>query len=136
VDLVLTSPPYPSTYDYVLMQQLRMAWLGDIPRQDAEIGSRKSWRQLGKRKARAAWDSDTQRWTRQAAKALRPGGHMVVVIGDGLTPNGVVDTSKISEASAQQAGLESVARASVARPDHARQTLRWEHAFAFRRPEG
>lgn len=134
VELVLTSPPYPSTYDYLLLQHLRTAWLGDRPDVALEIGSRQSWRE-GERQARKQWRADTDAWMGAAARALAPGGHLVVVIGDGLTPAGTIDTSEPSEAAARAAGLQSVARASVARIDHARDTTRWEHILCWVKPE-
>ena len=132
VDLVLTSPPYPSTYDYVPLQQLRAVWLGFEAYAPEEIGSRRQFREGGRR-ARKQWIDDTTAWTEQAAASLTPGGHLVVVIGDGLTPAGPIDTSAPTEEAAKAAKLAPVARASVERADHARGTTRWEHAFVFRK---
>jgi len=133
VQLVVTSPPYPSTYDYLPLQHLRHVWLSEQqPDWAAEIGPRRDWRQ-GDKEARKRWQEDTARWTARAAEALEPGGHLIVVIGDGLTPRGGVDTAGATEGSAVAAGLTMVGRASVERPDHARSTVRWEHAFAFRK---
>lgn len=131
VDLVLTSPPYPSTYDYLPMQHLRNVWLG-FEEGTGEIGARRYWREGGA-SARREWEEDTVAWTRRAAAALEPGGHLVVVIGDGLTPSGPIDTSAPTEDAGTAAGLVSVARASVERTDHARETIRWEHCFVFRK---
>ena len=130
---MLTSPPYPSTYDYLPLQHLRNVWLGEDPQVDAEIGARRGFRE-GEGAARKRWIADTAAWTARAASALRPAGHLVVVIGDGLTPTGAVDTSEPTEEAARAAGLSAVARASVERVDHARGTGRWEHVFCFRRP--
>ncbi len=133
VDLVLTSPPYPSTYDYLPMQHLRHVWLDIHDSGEAlEIGSRRAWRDGGQ-DARRAWVDDTREWTSSAAAALSPGGHLVVVVGDGLTPTGMIDTSEPTERAAVAAGLSAVARVSLARSDVARQTERWEHCFVFRR---
>ncbi len=134
VDLVLTSPPYPSTYDYLPMQHLRRVWLEEREEQDAlEVGARRLWRD-GERAALKRWRSDTETWMKAAASNLRPGGHLVIVIGDGFTPAGPIDSSEPTELGARAAGLTSVARASVERPDHARGTVRWEHAFAYQKP--
>ncbi len=133
VDLAVTSPPYPSTYDYLPLQHLRRVWLG-LTDGAGEIGARRDWRD-GERTARRQWLIDTRDWTTRVAEKLRPGGHLVVVIGDGLTPSGTVDTSEPTEEAARFAGLQAVARASVQRADHARQSQRWEHAFAFVKPE-
>jgi DNA modification methylase len=133
VDLVLTSPPYPSTYDYLPQQQLRHGWFDEWPEANSEIGPRRAWRS-GARQARQAWLADTHAWQKAAADALKPGGHLVVVIGDGLAPSGIIDTSRPTEDAAQAAGLVNVARASVERTDHARDTIRWEHILAYRKP--
>jgi DNA modification methylase len=132
VALVLTSPPYPSTYDYLPMQHLRHVWLGERPDLGLEIGARRLWRG-GLRRAREIWRSDTEMWTRNAARALQPGGHLIVVIGDGLLPSGVVDAAQPTLDAARRAGLALVAGASVERPEHAGLTNRREHAFAFRK---
>jgi SAM-dependent methyltransferase len=133
VELVLTSPPYPSTYDYLPMQHLRHVWLGERPDASREIGARRLWRG-GMRRAREIWRRDTDLWTRNAAEALAPGGHLVVLIGDGLLPGGVVDSAQPTLDAAARAGLELVAGASVERPEHAGLTNRREHAFAFAKP--
>jgi SAM-dependent methyltransferase len=130
-DAVITSPPYPSTYDYVPMQHLRHIWL-ELEDVDGEIGARRSWR-LGAQEAQRRWVEDTRSWMARAARQLRVGGHLVVVIGDGLYPGGIVDTSAPTEDAARAAGLRSVARASLERSDHARQTTRSEHCFVFAR---
>jgi hypothetical protein len=135
IDLVLTSPPYPAVYDYLPLQHLRRVWLGAADGEDAalEIGARRHWRR-STREARARWAEDTAAWTKASARALRPGGHLVVVVGDGLTPAGPVDTLGASSDAGKRAGLELVARASLLRPDHAREAARWEHALAWRKP--
>jgi hypothetical protein len=134
VGLAITSPPYPATYDYLPMQHLRSVWLGGLDQVDMnqEIGSRRQWRE-GSRAARRNWLRATELWTRSVAKNLAPSGVLVVVIGDGLTPMGVVDSSEGTELAARAAGLQVLARASLERPDHARGTVRWEHVFAFQK---
>lgn len=133
VELVLTSPPYPSTYDYLPMQHLRHVWLGERPDAEREIGSRRLWRK-GARDAREAWQTDTELWTAAAADALAPGGHLVLVIGDGLVPSGAIDAARPSADAATRAGLELLASASLERPDHGGRTHRREHVLAFRKP--
>ena len=135
VDLVLTSPPYPGTYDYLPMQHLRMIWLAQASKHavEKEIGSRRLWRK-GNKDARRQWALDSRAWTVAAASRLQPGGRLVIVIGDGLTPAGPVDCAGVTVDAALDAGLKLEARASVERPDYARDTSRWEHAFAMYRP--
>ena len=133
VALVLTSPLYPSTYDYLPMQHLRNVWLGERPDATLEIGARRLWRG-GLRRAREIWRRDTDQWTANVAHTLAAGGHLVVVIGDGLLPSGIVDAAQPTLDAAKRAGLELEAGASVERPEHAGLTNRREHAFAFRKP--
>ncbi len=136
VDAVVTSPPYPSTYDYVPLQHLRLVWLGESRALEAgapEIGARRQWRD-GTRDARRRWAEDTTRWMRSATAALVSGGHFAIAIGDGLHPAGGVDASEPTSLAAKAAGLVLVARASVERPDFAREQNRWEHLFLYRKP--
>lgn len=132
LELVVTSPPYPSTYDYLPLQHLRRIWFGEVEEDSAEIGPRRDWRE-GAVGAVTKWKKDTEAWTAAVAKSLARGGHLVVVIGDGLTPAGAIDTSAVTERAGVAAGLTSVARASVERADPGRDTTRWEHIFAFKK---
>ncbi len=133
VDLVLTSPPYPGTYDYVALQHLRHVWFEERDNNVYdELGSRKSWREKS-RQARRAWVEGTDAWTASAAKALKPGGILCVVIGDGITPTGPIDSSAPTDEAARKVGLHAVARASIERVDHARNTSRWEHVLTFKK---
>jgi SAM-dependent methyltransferase len=132
VDLILTSPPYPSTYDYLPMQHLRHVWLGDRPDPAREIGPRRLFRK-GAQAARDTWRRDTELWNECAARALASGGHLVLVVGDGWVPSGVVDAAEPSVSAAQRAGLELVAGASLERPDSGGRSRLREHVFAFRK---
>jgi SAM-dependent methyltransferase len=133
VDLILTSPPYPSTYDYLPMQHLRHVWLGERPDAAREIGSRRLFRK-GAELARDTWRRDTELWTERAAKALANGGHLVLIVGDGWIPSGVVDAAAPSVAAAERAGLALAAGASLARPDSGGRAQLREHVFAFVKP--
>lgn len=130
VDLVLTSPPYPGIYDYLPMQGVRQAWFtGEVG--EGELGSRRGWHEHG---AQRAWRRDTYAWMSQVAQGLAPGGHLVVVIGDGLQPAGPVDALMPTLDVGEACGLEALAVSSLARPDHARDEQRWEHVIAFAAP--
>ena len=134
VDLIITSPPYPAVYDYVPMQHLRHIWLGvnSEPGKHAELGARRHWRE-GRRQAQKKWRTDTFAWTQRMASVMSKGGHLIVVIGDGLTPTGRIDCVSATQDAAREAGLELRARASIERPDYAREDSRWEHIFMFAR---
>jgi hypothetical protein len=134
VQLVLTSPPYPGVYDYLPLQGLREAWLNVRGSYGDEIGSRRAWDRDGHQAAMRRWRADTAAWMGSASVTLRPGGWLVVVVGDGLTPEGPVDALEPSLDAASAAGMELRGRASLARPDHARRSVRWEHVLAWSRP--
>ncbi|HTO55215.1 MAG TPA: hypothetical protein VMR50_17665 [Myxococcota bacterium] len=130
VDLVLTSPPYPSTYDYLPMQHLRHVWLGERPDPEREIGARRSFRK-GERAARDAWKRDTEAWSAAAARALAPGGRLVLIVGDGWVPSGPIDSAVPSIAALERAGLALLAGASLERPALGGRRVLHEHALAF-----
>ncbi len=127
--LVLTSPPYPGVYDYVPMQQLRHLWLElDASRGlGAEVGSRRSFRSQGRQAALRVWREDTERWIDAQVRGLVPGGHIAIVVGDGLVGGKVVDTLSPTIEALRKAGARIRGRASADRPDHARDTIRTEH---------
>ncbi len=132
--IALSSPPYPGVYDYVPLQQLRMAWLGldqgDAPRE--EIGSRRSFR-ADRAEAVAEWRADTAKWVRVTARALLPGGRLVVVTGDGNVGGKAIDSLSPLSAAAASAGMRRVARATVERWDEGLDRVRPEHAVCFQR---
>jgi SAM-dependent methyltransferase len=132
VGLVLTSPPYPSTYDYLSMQHLRHVWLGERPDPSREIGPRRLFRK-GERQARELWRRDTEAWSAAAARALATGGWLVQIVGDGWVPGGPVDAAGPSIAAAEQAGLALRAGASLERPDHGGRHALREHVLAFQK---
>lgn len=135
VDLVVTSPPYPATYDYLPLQQLRLAWLGlDTANDQAarEIGSRRAFHEP--REALAAWRRDTAAWMKSAASALNPGGHLAIIIGDGLARGRLVEARQPTCEAAAEAGLLLVAAASIGRRDQGSGLDKWEHALCFTRP--
>ena len=134
--LIVTSPPYPGVYDYLPMQQLRSLWL-DLDLRDGamgEVGSRRAFRAQGRKDALARWRSDTDQWIAKQAAALAPGGRLVIVVGDGLVGNRMVDALGPTVESIRGSGLQVVARASADRPDHARETIRIEHMIMAERP--
>jgi hypothetical protein len=136
--LILTSPPYPGVYDYLPMQQLRIAWLGldAAAGMAAEVGSRRDFRARGRTLALSRWREDTSRWTATQALGLAPGGRMAVVVGDGLVGGKLVETLGPTIEGMRAAGLRIVARASADRPDHAREAIRTEHLVLAERPGG
>ncbi len=127
--LILTSPPYPGVYDYLPMQQLRLAWLGIDLGQGLswELGSRRQFRAEGRAHALTAWREDNARWIATQAAGLASDGFFAVVVGDGLVGGKLVDALQPTVEAMEAAGLDVVARASADRPDHARDAIRIEH---------
>ncbi|MES2641446.1 MAG: hypothetical protein V4850_18285 [Myxococcota bacterium] len=133
--LVLTSPPYPGVYDYVTMQQLRLAWLKlEVADPHAEIGSRRQFR-ADRATALVAWQADNRKWVRAAARALDTGGRLIVVIGDGQVGGKRIDTYAAMEDAAKAAGLVRIARATVERWDEGVNAMRPEHAMMWEKRE-
>lgn len=83
VDLILTSPPYPNTYDYYLYHKHRMNWLGyDVKfSMNSEIGSRREFSSLKKPKEK--FDEDMYEILSSANKTLKKDGIAILVMGDG-----------------------------------------------------
>ncbi len=131
-DLVLTSPPYPGVYDYLPIQDLRAAWLGLTLPDAAEIGPRRSFR-VDREAAHDRWAQAHEAWIHAAAGAIQGSGDLVVVVGDGLVHGQTIDTSRPTLDAARRAGLQHLAWVAAARPDHARASVRWEHAIWMRR---
>ncbi len=137
VNAILTSPPYPGTYDYIELQQLRLAWYGWSLAKDqlanAEVGSRRIFKQPLSA-AISQWTRQTETWMRHVISQLLPGGRLCVVIGDGLIRGRTIDTAQPTRDCAQRLGLTFLAAASVERADVAVHRPRREHALVFERP--
>ena len=133
VDTIITSPPYPGTYDYLLLQQLRQAWFDLDMRSDEEIGSRRSFKQT--RAAYEKWLKDTDQWMAACAKALVNGGKMAVVVGEGMQGGRLLRVAKPTMAAAQKAGLSFVTSASVDRFDPATRMKKIEYIIVFEKSD-
>lgn len=133
VDTIITSPPYPGTYDYLLLQQLRQAWFDLDMRNEEEIGSRRSFKQT--RSAYEKWLKDTDQWMAACAKALTKGGKMAVVVGEGMQGGRLLRVAKPTMAAAQKAGLNFVTSASVDRFDPATRMKKIEYILVFEKPD-
>lgn len=112
IDLVVTSPPYPNTYDYYLYHRNRMYWLGMDPKriQLLEIGSRNkhSDDDLGIE----GYLDPMSRWMQEIHRVLKPNKHLAVVIGDAIIMNQYVKMDLEYEKMADQQGLQLVKKVS------------------------
>lgn len=132
VDTIITSPPYPGTYDYLPLQQLRQAWFNLEMREKEEIGSRRSFKQI--KAAYAAWLKDTDTWILSCAKALISGGHLAVVVGEGMQAGKLLRVAKPTIQAAEKAKLTFVTSASVERFDPATKMKKIEYILVFKKP--
>ena len=91
VDFILTSPPYPNTYDYYLYHKHRMNWLEyDVKfSMNAEIGSRREYSSL--KKPQEKFDEDLFQILYTCNKLLKSYKHAVIVMGDGKIQGNVYD---------------------------------------------
>ncbi len=135
---VLTSPPYPAVYDYLRLQELRLAWLGlDLGKRDsAEISPRRDFRGPDKARAIKRWREDQRSWMKKALAALVPGGRLIVVIGDGWVAGKPIDTLEPVIDDGQRVGFELLASASGGRLDEGPGTHRREHVILLEKPLG
>jgi SAM-dependent methyltransferase len=119
VDAVVTSPPYPGTYDYLAHQSLRMAFLGlsSGSFRRSEIGARRDFRGGAEEQGRALsrWQRGFSQALGEMARVLRPGGKVAMVIGDSIAGDRAIYADQMV-AELAPASLELVAIASQPRP--------------------
>ena len=96
VDAIISSPPYPGTYDYVEHHRRRYIALGLDPKQaeQAEIGSRRRQKRVGQQATTEFRDSLT-RAINAWSKSLSKQGSIYLVLGDGQSKEGVIATKPI-----------------------------------------
>ena len=114
--LVLTSPPYGGTYDYVDHHMRRYPWLGIDPgrMRRFELGARRDFRS-GKDVKR--WDQQMRDMLRSIAQVVLPEASIVLLVGDAQMGERRIIASTQLERLAKDAKLRWVASASQARPD-------------------
>jgi hypothetical protein len=126
VDVIITSPPYGGTYDYVAHHARRFAWLGIDPRSMfTEIGARR--------------DQDTpHRFESQLfavlsglAELLTKDGLIILQMGDGQHGSQRDPADTLVSSMAEEAGLRPLAIASQPRPDFRGGPPRFEHLMAL-----
>lgn len=94
VDMIITSPPYPNTYDYYLYHKHRMLWLDEDYKyaMNEEIGSRREFSSLKKPKDNFA--RDLSEIFMSCDKVLKVGGFIVIIIGDGKIQGELYDSKE------------------------------------------
>ncbi len=132
-DLVLSSPPYGGTYDYVDHHARRYPWLGlsDTRMRHGEIGAR---RRVSEGKgAPRAWSAEVEQMLVSAARVLSPRGRIILLMGDAEVGGRRIAADRQLGDLAPQAGLVVVASASQQRPDWGGGAPRQEHLIALER---
>jgi len=126
-DLIVTSPPYGGTYDYLHQHALRAAWFGLDTRQfaQAEIGSRRAL--SGDPRAVTRWNRELLAVLRAQRALLRPDGRVVLWLGDAELGGARVEADRQVAKLAPEAGLRLVASAAQERPDVRGGAPRAEH---------
>lgn len=128
--LVVTSPPYGGTYDYVDHHARRYPWLGldGSALDEGEIGARRRSDEKG---AAARWDRELSGTLRAIRGTLHDDGLAVLLIGDGRLEGEDVPADLQVERLAPDAGFRVLAVASQMRPDWQGGEPRREHLVAL-----
>jgi 16S rRNA G966 N2-methylase RsmD len=142
IDLVLSSPPYAATYDYLEHHDVRLRWLRlRVERfAELELGARRAYARLGPDRARQRWDDELGRTMSAIARALTREGTAVLVLADSAVRGAALRADEVVNALAEPAGLSVVAMTSQPRPHFHTATQsafsrspRREHLIALRR---
>jgi 16S rRNA G966 N2-methylase RsmD len=140
VDVVVTSPPYASTYDYLAHHSLRMRWLGLDPRGLAagEMGARRRYAKLEPGVARETWMRELTVMLRALSRVCRKGARVALLLADSAIGGEALRADEIVSTVAPGAGFAFLARASQRRPYFHAPTARafhdqprGEHAIAL-----
>ncbi|HEV8547830.1 MAG TPA: DNA methyltransferase [Polyangiaceae bacterium] len=118
VDLVVSSPPYPGVYDYVVHHRDRLRWL-DLPEdrfEAHEIGARRHARGVSFERAVARFRGEFGAAFAEIGRVLAPGGAAVLVIADSVLGGQAVYTDELLRGLAPAARLTVACVASQLRP--------------------
>ena len=118
VDLVVSSPPYPGVYDYIVHHRDRLRWLRlESERfEDYEIGARRHARSVSGSDALARFRSEFGAAMSELGRVLSPRGRAVLIIADSVLGGRAVRADELVESLAEKAGLELAVIASQHRP--------------------
>ena len=134
--LILTSPPYPGTYDYHEQHRLRMDWLelDDKAFHDGELGARR-------RDDQHNWSQAMGEVLTSLYRVLREEGSAFLVLGDWLEADHPVDAGRALRRIAKEKGWREGSSAAVRRGLHTHRDKKafakrgkWEHLIELVRP--
>ncbi|NOY92127.1 MAG: hypothetical protein GXP55_13095 [Deltaproteobacteria bacterium] len=131
-DLVITSPPYGGTYDYVAHHELRYPWLGLDPQQleRYEVGARRNLSSVG---AVGRWERELLEVMRALAEVMVPRAVAVLLVGDAQLDGERVAADRQLRDVAERSGFSYIASASQPRPDFTGHGTRQEHLVLLER---
>jgi len=140
VGLVVTSPPYPNTFDYHLYHRFRLFWLGEDPKElrRLEIGSHLKNQSV--EDPIAAYCLDLRAVLVNCLMVLRPGRYAAFIVGDGLLKGEVFRTAEALTEIARDVGYDHVATLDRPLPLHRRsitkpgRRLATEQILCLRKP--
>ncbi|MEM9067184.1 MAG: hypothetical protein AAGE52_01720 [Myxococcota bacterium] len=130
--LILASPPYGGTYDYVDHHARRYAWL-DLDARKLERGEIGARRHFQDERDEARWDRQVVQMLRAMEAVLAKDGRIVLLVGDGQIGSRRVDAIGQLRRLAPRARLEARAAASQLRPDFTGGKKRREHLILLTR---
>lgn len=105
-DLIVTSPPYPNTYDYYLYHKLRMFWL-ELDWEQAklnEIGSR--LRHSSQKENIDTYMNDMVKCFENIGYVLKPNKPFVIVVGDSIIRGELLKGDEIISEIAKKTGFK------------------------------
>ena len=108
VDAIVTSPPYPNTYDYYLYHKQRMNWL-DMEWEflkEVEIGSRLKHSSQGM--GIDSYMQDMQKGFEHFRRVLKPEKHLAIIIGDSVIQNELFRGDEMASSLSESAGFKLV----------------------------
>ncbi len=118
-DVVITSPPYAATYDYVEHHELRMRWLG-MDRETLakdELGARRHYAELTADAALKRWEDELAAFFKALSRVTKSGANVVLLMADSAVSNTALRADTIVDRVASAGGIFTAkARASQARP--------------------
>lgn len=108
IDLVVTSPPYPGTYDYLEHHAARLRWL-ELDASgfaEMELGARRHFERLSYGAALARFTSELGACLSSMSRALAPSGRIVVLLADSVIQKKPVLGDRLMRELAPSADLE------------------------------
>ncbi len=109
VGLIVTSPPYPNTFDYHLYHRFRLFWLGEDPKdlRRVEIGSHLKNQTV--KDPIETYLNDLRAVLTNCLSVLQPGRYATFVVGDGLFKGEVFSTAEALSELARELGYDHIA---------------------------